>query len=208
MNQKEDGSPEAIVPVYCFKPTDIIHPSEKFSLITDREAEGIDPVYAISNYGRVWHIYSHKFMSPGWDRGGYVTYSLQRRSIGPINFRAHRLVMLKYKYFEGCENTDLYEVNHKNGIKSDNYVDIEGVEDNLEWVSRSENQLHACSTGLHNFDERIFYSYEQINEVCRLLQQRDLTYNEISDITGVKYYTIAMIKERKQWTFISKHYNF
>lgn len=51
----------------------------------------------------------------------------------------HRLVAITF--FENP--LSLREVNHKNGIKTDNAVE------NLEWVSREQNQQHAYSTGLH-----------------------------------------------------------
>lgn len=207
MELDDNGLPVAIVPVYIFEGDNVLLPYEKFGIITDREANDIVPMYAISNYGRVWHIYSHKFISPGSDREGYSVYSLQRRSIGPILFRAHRLVMTKFRYFPGCEDTSEFEINHRNGIKTDNYIDIPGVEDNLEWIDRSGNILHAYEHNLQP-EHREFYTERQIHNVCNLLEQGNLSYSQIEDITGVKYGTIAQIKRKVQWTFISDKYNF
>lgn len=94
-------------------------------------------------------------------------------------------------------------VNHIDGNKFNN------KSDNLEWVTQSENQLHACSTGLQGIGEKAYgakRTEEQIEEVCSLIEQ-GLQRKEI--LTRCPYMSKAVfdnIRCRRRWTHVSKDY--
>ncbi len=81
-----------------------------------------------------WH---GRTLSPGLSGGYHLVFPC----VGGkgTTRKVHQLVA---EAFLGPRPTDKHEVNHRNGNKSDNRVE------NLEWVTRSQNVLHAHATGL------------------------------------------------------------
>ena len=93
-------------------------------------------VYEVSDLGRVRRGTRIKTLTV--DNLGYSQAHLSYKGV-PSCARVHRLVAIA---FLGSPSVERYQVNHKNGRKTDNRVC------NLEWVSHSENMKHAHRIGL------------------------------------------------------------
>lgn len=90
--------------------------------------------YQVSDKGRICK--KEKLMSPTIING-YLRASIHGR-----RHMVHRLVALTYSERVMGEKSHLTEINHVNGIKTNNEPE------NLEWVTRSENAIHARRAGL------------------------------------------------------------
>jgi hypothetical protein len=105
-----------------------------------KDIEGYEGHYMISNYGRVMSVFKkaeNKIKKPRMHKLGYWTLNL----IVNYEFKSfviHRLVAMAFLL--NPENKE--QVNHIDGVKTNNHVS------NLEWVTRSENCLHAFKLGL------------------------------------------------------------
>lgn len=95
------------------------------------------PFYYASSLGQFKNE-NGNFLQQNIVKSGYLHVTLYNDGI-PKTFRTHRLIAKMF--IENPENKE--QVNHKNGIKTDNRAS------QLEWATMSENQLHSYSTGLN-----------------------------------------------------------
>jgi hypothetical protein len=89
------------------------------------------------------------------------------------------------------------EVNHKNGIKSDNRVQ------NLEWNTPKENMNHAKSTGLWNIGGENHYraklTKEQVLEIRKLHSTKTFNQRKLAKMFDVGIPQISNIVNKKYW---------
>lgn len=102
-----------------------------------KDIENYEGYYQISNYGRVKNLKTQNILSLS-DINNVGYYRITLYTPNKKRFFIHRLVA--YHFCEGYKEGLV--VNHKDGDKQNNYYE------NLEWVTRSENDLHAYRNNL------------------------------------------------------------
>lgn len=143
-----------------------------------------DDLYYVSNYGRVKN--SKDLIMKQYFSRDYLVINLTKNHKSKIN-RVHRLVAMTFK-----DNVNLkLEVNHINGIKSDNR------ESNLEWLNHSENAKHNYISG--NVLKKL--RPEDVVEIKKMLND-GCFQKDIAKKFKVAQSTISDIKSEKKWVDI------
>ena len=120
--------------------------------------------YSVTRDGKIWSHKRNKFIKHYINNRGYCYVQLSNID-KRLTTSVHRIVASAY-----IPNNDYsLEVNHINGIKTDNKVE------NLEWCTHMQNQLHAYSTGLMRDKRKVLLDkstgiyYNSIREAAELL---------------------------------------
>lgn len=143
----------------------------------------VDADYDVSNQGRIRH--GSRILSGSLHNDGYIYVTLHGKQ-QPL----HRVIAKTFLPNPGSKP----EVNHKDGNKQNNFIE------NLEWVTRSENQKHAIRNGLQPKNIKTYtgkFTKEQRENIKKLwdggMAKRDIarkfevSHTCINDIVNDKY---------------------
>lgn len=179
--------------------SDIVYHGEIKGAKEDSQCEiwipisGYEDLYSVSNYAR---IKSNKIIMKTSLSGRYegVTLSNGKEKF----FNVHRLVAKAF--IPNPLNKPF--VNHINGDRKDNRVK------NLEWVTESENTIHAFKTGLMKgqigeINPRVKLTEKKVREIRFIHKTGILSVKEFCSIYKVKKSTIGAIVSYTNWKHIS-----
>lgn len=155
--------------------------------------KGYEYRYEISNMGRVFDKLNGWFCVSFRNKGEKYLFCYE------INDYIPRAMMKAFNYFAGCETMS---IKFKDGIHFNNYLP------NLEWSMKSFNPLYEENNGSNSYMSTV--TEDEVRRACQLMQDTDLTYNEIANIIGgnISKSIMCRIKMGKAWKHISKDYTF
>ena len=146
--------------------------------------------YIITIEGEIINKHNNHKIKPQPNGKGYL-----RVIIGKKRYFVHRLVA--QKYIPNPNNK--LQVNHKNGIKTDNRVE------NLEWVTNQENRLHAVKNGLHLTGSKCPYSKLNEDDVIYILQNKTLSNKQLAAKFNVSASCIYDIRTGRSWKQLKRY---
>jgi len=163
---------------------------------------GYETWYEISDQGRIRRIApsrcarSSNILRPS-NANGYLGVTI---SCGRFRTRRtiHRMVV---EAFLGLIPSTM-QVNHKNGVKTDNRMC------NLEIVTGSENQRHSIRLGLRigqrgekNVNAKL--TDEIVREIRRLYAEEKATQAQLARRFGVRPRNVCRIIHRERWAYVA-----
>jgi hypothetical protein len=156
-----------------------------------KDIKGYEGKYQVSDLGNIKSLFRYKItLKQKICKTGYLSVALYLNK-KPKWFLTHRLVA--QNFILNPENKP--EVNHKDGVKSNNVVY------NLEWTTKSENGLHAVDIGLHNIIGENNNTSKLTNEDVTKIKELKGIYSqrELARMFGVSKGAIYFIHHKINW---------
>jgi len=150
-----------------------------------------DGLYAVSNYGKIKNCKRNLIRKLQKSKSGYLSVELNKNGVAKI-FRVHRLVAYSFISKTIEEN----QINHINGIKTDNRVE------NLEWCTCSENHKHAYKIGLKSKKGEKHHMCKLKNNdifLIRKMYKSGILQRNIANTFNVSRQHISAIINFKTW---------
>ena len=173
-----------------------------------KNIKGYEKIYMISNFGRVKSLFRTAYHPKSGNiilkgnilsintAGPYKSVELSKNSIPSQNL-IHRLVAIHF--IPNPKNKS--QVNHINGIKKDNDIS------NLEWVTPSENSIHALETKLKRKgqDSPVSkLSNDKVKSIKRLLRIKPkINKVKLAEKLGISNSVIHQIIRGDSWKHIT-----
>jgi hypothetical protein len=144
--------------------------------------------------GRQIDSTTYKILKPKRTPAGYQEYNVMTVDGKRITKTMHSLIALT---FIGPRPKN-YVINHKNGIKTDNRVE------NIEYVTRSENVLHAYRIGLMKAMKGEQAVNSKLTEdIVKIIKEcKSVSVKKLAGIFNVDANTIRGIKAGTSWKHV------
>lgn len=126
-----------------------------------KDVEGYEGYYSVSDTGIVYGHFKQK-LKPLPHKDGYLVVHFYTKELGWKKKRIHRLVAQAFI----PNPKKLPEVNHKNMIRTDNFVK------NLEWISHKGNSIHGYETKKIIKSKKTLDYLKEISDLQRLNRLR------------------------------------
>lgn len=191
-------------PIFFMPP--LISSNEEFRFITRDIIPDITEKLIISNYGRVYNVYTRQFVKGFIDNTGYRKIGFVIRnpdgSFYDRKYLVHRLVMM---VFNPVPNMDQLQVNHIDMNRLNNALW------NLEWCTAQENMQARFNTKGYSFSSEPRLSEDQVRLICSKFSE-GYSAKEVTEYVlklgwqNISFGIIAGIKKRRTYTDISKDY--
>jgi hypothetical protein len=142
-----------------------------------KDIPGFENYYSVSDCGDIYSKRNGRNLKLLFTIKGYLYVIISAKGIKK-RCSIHRIVA--ELFIPNPENKP--QVNHKNGIKTDNYYE------NLEWNTQSENMIHAFTTGIRKDKGDGHYRCKiKKHDYIMIFALRDLgwTYKSISKVYEV-----------------------